>query len=146
MNKTLGLQLVVYSLLLAGLSYLVHHLAPSLARPTLIAGVAGGTFCLVWGLRAVAGNPGKALIILTLIPVNFVLMSQTIIVSVGAREPVPGRWPAVVVIALLFGLSIAMVMRVACAGVVLDGVGGGDRIAPGGKSAGGSNSGKTGRA
>jgi hypothetical protein len=42
MNKTIGLLLVIYSLLLAGLSYLVHHLAAGAARPTLIAGLVGG--------------------------------------------------------------------------------------------------------
>ena len=42
MNKTMGLQLIVYGVLLAGLSYLVHRLAPTMARPTLITGLVGG--------------------------------------------------------------------------------------------------------
>jgi hypothetical protein len=121
MNKTLGLQLVAYSLLLAGLSYLPHHLAPAVARPTLIAGLAGGALCLIWGLRAVAGSSGKALPILTLITVNFVLLSQTVIVWVGGGDAMPGRRTAAAVITLLFVLSIGMLMRIAYAGVVFDG-------------------------
>jgi hypothetical protein len=121
MNKTIGLQLVVYSLLLAGLSYLTHHLAPALARPTLIAGLAGGALCLVWGLRAVAGSRGKALPILSLIPVNFVLLSQTVICWSGGGEGMQGRRTAAAVITLLFALSIGMLMRIAYAGVVFDG-------------------------
>jgi hypothetical protein len=121
MNKTLGLQLVIYSLLLAGLSYLVHHLAPALARPTLIAGLAGGVFCLVWGLRALGGSRGKAWSIVTLIPVSFVLLSQAVIAWAGAGEAVPGRRMAAAVITLLLVASIAMLMRIAYAGVVFDG-------------------------
>jgi len=121
MNKTIGFQLVVYSLLLAGLSYLTHHLAPALARPTLIAGLVGGVLCLVWGLRALAGGRGKALPILTLIPVNYVLLSQTIMTWAGGSQEVPGRQTAAAVITVLFVLSIGMLMRIACAGVVFEG-------------------------
>lgn len=59
MNKTIGLQLAVFSLLLAGLSYVVYHLAPAVTRPTLIAGLVGGALCLVWAAMALAGKRGK---------------------------------------------------------------------------------------
>jgi hypothetical protein len=121
MNKTIGLQLIIYSLLLAGLSYLVHHLAPALARPTLIAGLAGGALCLVWGLRAVAGSRGKALPMLTLIPVSFVMLSQTVLSWGGGTQEVPGRRTAAAVITFLFVLSIGMLMRIAYANVVFEG-------------------------
>jgi hypothetical protein len=120
MNKTIGFQLVVYSLLLAGLSYFVHHLAPALARPTLIAGLAGGALCLVWGLRALAGSRGKALAILTLVPVTFVMLSQTVITWGGGSQEVLGRQTAAMVITLLLVLSIGMLMRIAYAGVLFD--------------------------
>ena len=119
MNKTIGLLLVVYSLLLAGLSYLVHHLAPGVARPTLIAGLAGGALCLVWGVRALAGSGGKALPILTLIPVSFVMLSQTVIGWLAGTEA--GHRSAAAVITALFVLSVGMLMRIAYAGVVFDG-------------------------
>jgi hypothetical protein len=120
MNKTIGLQLVVYSLLLVGLSYLVHHLAPALARPTLIAGLVTGVLCLVWGLRAVAGSRGKALPILTLIPTTFVMLSQTVI-AWGSGQDVPGRKTAATVITVLFVLSIGTLMRIAYAGMSSEG-------------------------
>jgi hypothetical protein len=121
MNKSIGIQLVVYSLLLAGLSYLTHHMAPALARPTLITGLAGGLLCLVWGLCALGGSRGKALPILTLIPVNFVLLSQGVTSWSEGGEAVPGRRSAAAMITLLLVFSIAMLMRIAYAGVVLDG-------------------------
>jgi hypothetical protein len=120
MNKTLGLQLVVYSLLLAGLSFLSHYLAPALAQPTLIAGLAGGALCLIWGLRAVAGSRSKMLPGLTLMPIAFVMLSQTVITWAGGGLEVPGRRLAAVVITILFVLSVAMLMRIAYAGCALD--------------------------
>jgi hypothetical protein len=60
MNKTIGLSLVVYRLLLAGLSHLVYHLAPGAGRPTVIKGWAGGEFCPVWCVAALAENRGNA--------------------------------------------------------------------------------------
>ena len=121
MNKNIGLQLVVYSLLLAGLSYLVHHLAPTIARPTLITGLGGGALCVIWGLRAIAGSRGKALPVLTLIPINYVMLSQTVLTWGGRSQEAPGRGLAAAVITALCVLSIGMLMRVAYAGVVFDG-------------------------
>ena len=121
MNKNIGLQMVVYSLLLAGFSYLTHHLAPALAKPTLIAGLVGGALCLVWGLRAVTGSRGKALPLLTLIPVNFVMVSQTVTSWWGRSEVMAGRQAAAAVITLLCLLSFGMLIRIAYAGEVFDG-------------------------
>lgn len=121
MNKNIGLQLVVYSLLLAGLGYLTHRLAPALGQPTLITGLAGGALCLVWGLRAVAGSRGKALPLLTLIPVSFVLLSQMVTGWLGGGEALSGRRAAASVITIAFVMSMAMLMRIAYAGVVMEG-------------------------
>ena len=117
MNRTIGIQLAVYSLLLAGLSYLVHHLAPTIARPTLITGLAGGALCLAWAVRAVLGKRGKALPILTLIPICYVLLGQAIMVPTGQNLSLPGERTAVAVIGLLFFLSMGIVVRIAWAGV-----------------------------
>lgn len=118
MNKTIGLLLVVYGLLLGGLSYLVHHLAPTIARPTLITGLAGGALCLAWGVRGALGKGGKALSILTLIPICYVLLGQTIMVPTSQELSVPGERAAVGVIALLFFLSLGIVVRIAWSGMV----------------------------
>ncbi len=125
MNKTLGLQLVIYSLLLVGLSYLTQHLAPVLTRPTFITGLIGGALCLVWGVRAMLGRRGKVLPMLTLVPVSFVLLSQTVMSWSGRVEGMPGQRLAAVVVTLLFVISIGMLMRTAYAGVVFDGQPGG---------------------
>jgi hypothetical protein len=117
MNKTIGLLLVVYSLLVGGLSYLVYHLAPGVARPTLITGLVGGGLCLVWGLRALAGSGGKALPLLTLIPVNFALLPQTFMSWSGGLQP--GRTVAAV-ITLLLVVSMGMLVRIAWSGMLFD--------------------------
>ncbi len=121
MNKTIGFQLVAYGLILAGLSYLAHHLAPAWAKPALIAGLAGGALSLIWGARAIAGCRGKALPILTLIPIIFLMVAQTVTAWWGGTEGMEGGRGAAVVITLLSVLSLGMLMRVAYAGEVFDG-------------------------
>ena len=120
MNKTIGLLLVVYSLLLAGLSFLIHHLAPGGTRPTLITGLAGGALCLVWGLRALAGSGGKALPILTLIPVCFALLPQTFTSWSGGVGGLQAGRGVPVMITLLLVLSLGMLLRIAWSGMVFD--------------------------
>ncbi len=117
MNKQIGLLLVVYGLLAAGLSYLVFHLAPGETKPTLIAGLAGGGLCLVWGFRALAGSGGKALPLLTLIPVGFTLLPQAFSSWSGGSQG--GRGVAAIT-TLLLVLSVGMLLRIAWSGVVFD--------------------------
>ena len=119
MNKSIGFQLVGYSLLLAGLSYLTHYLAPTVARPTLVAGLAGSALCLIWGVRVIAGSRRKALPILTLIPICFVMLSQTVMNWGG--QVLPGERSAMPVIAILLAISMGMLLRIAYAGVVFSG-------------------------
>lgn len=120
MNKTIGLLLVVYSLLLAGLSYLVYHLAPGAARPTLITGLAGGALCLVWGVRGLAGSGGKALPLLTLIPVSFALLTQAFPAWSGGSVGLQAGRTVAVVTTLLLVLSLGMLTRIAWSGMVFD--------------------------
>ena len=122
MNKSIGIELIAYGVLLAGLSYLVHHLAPTIARTTLITGLVGGALCLVWGVRAVMGGRGKALPILTLVPISYVLLSQAVMTWGGETREVPGGRMVALVITVLVVFSVGMLMMVAYAGVVFDGV------------------------
>jgi hypothetical protein len=119
-NKTIGLVLVVYSLLLAGCSYLVYHFVPVGTQPTLIAGIVGGALCLVWGARALAGSGGKTLPLLTLIPVSFTLLPQTFMSwSAGSGGVQAGRGVAAL-ITLLLVLSLGMLVRIAWSGMLFD--------------------------
>jgi hypothetical protein len=59
--------------------------------------------------------------VLTLVPVSFVLLSQVVSVWFGGGEAVPGQRAGAAVVAVVFVMSIAMLMRIAYAGVVFDG-------------------------
>jgi len=120
MNKTIGLLLLIYGLLLAGLSCLVHLLAPEAAQPTLITGLVGGVLCLFWGFRALTASLGKALPLLTLIPVSLVLLTQPLALWTGGGEEAQTERLAAVVITLLLALSISMLVRIAWSGVLFD--------------------------
>jgi Ni/Fe-hydrogenase subunit HybB-like protein len=120
MTKIVGLQLLIYSVLLACLAFLAYFLAPSHTSPTLIAGLAGGGLCLLWGVRIFRGNHSKILPLFTLAPVCYVLLTQTVITWVGGKETTFPYYAAATVITVCFLLSFAMLMRIAYAGVVFD--------------------------
>jgi peptidoglycan/LPS O-acetylase OafA/YrhL len=127
MNKSLGSELIVYAVLLAVLGGLVHYLAPEVARPTLVTGLIGGALCLMWGVRVVWRRRGKALVILTLIPVSYVLLSQTILTWSGRSEGGPEGRIVPILIAVMLMISVAMLIMIAYAGVTVDGRPAGDR-------------------
>jgi hypothetical protein len=116
MDGCLGLQLMGYGLLLAGLSISTHRLAPSIARPTLITGLAGGIVCLLLGWRAVSGGRGKALIVMTLLVVNYILLTEAVVCWFETSGAAPGHRAAAAVITAPSVLSVGMLMRVAYAG------------------------------
>lgn len=115
MNPTIGLQLLLFSLLLAGGSYYVYQLAPTASGLTLIAGLAGSGLSVVWGLLAMTGRRGKAFPILTLIGVGFALLSQAVHAWSGL-----GEFAEALATTLLLALTLAMLMRIAYAGVLFD--------------------------
>lgn len=121
MNKRIGIELAIFSLVLVCIGYTAHHFEPTLAKSSLFAGLIGGVLCFIWGLRTIGGSRNKALPILTLIPVAFVLLSQVVAGWLGG-ELVPGRRGAAAVLTVGLVLSVAMLMRVAYAGVVFESV------------------------
>jgi len=121
MNRNLGTELIVYGILLAGLAYLAHHLAPTIARPTLITGLVGGALCLVWGILAVRGNRHKAWAILTLVPISYVLLSQAVLTWGGRIGGVSPNRLAPVLMFVMLVFSVGMLLKIAYAGATFDG-------------------------
>jgi hypothetical protein len=117
MNKRIALELAFFSFLLIGLSVVTYNLAPEHTRPTLIAGVAGGALCLVWSARTFWGSYGKALPILTLIPVCYTLLGQVVMTWPHEGSTVPKQTSVSIAGISMFLLSIAMLTRIAYAGV-----------------------------
>lgn len=117
MTRTVGFQLVLYSFLLAGISYVVKRSAPSLSSPTFETGVAGGAVCLLLGIRALCGHRGKGLAILALIPISFVMLSQSVMTWGSEVEAAAAPRSPALTITFLFVVSMGMLARVAYAGV-----------------------------
>jgi hypothetical protein len=120
MSQKIGFQLALYSLLLAGGSYFVHQLAPAQAQAAFVTGLAGGALCLVWAILALAGSRGKALPILTLAPVCFVLLSQAVMGWSSGNQGAPASTAVAALNTGLLVLSLGMLMRIAYAGAVFD--------------------------
>ena len=121
MNKALGVQLVIYSLLLASLSYVAYRLAPGSAEATLATSLIGGVLCLIWGVWAICGSRRKTWSILTLVPVAFLLLARTVIGWSGGTSTMPGHEGVAAITTVLFLLSLAMLIRIAYAGVLGEG-------------------------
>jgi hypothetical protein len=121
MNKSLGFELLSYSILLTGLSYIVHHTAPAMARPTLIAGMTGGALCLVWSLFAILGRGGKALPVLTLVPVCYVMLWQAVVAWLGRNAGGTENQLVPIPITVALVLTVAMLIKIIHAGVASDG-------------------------
>jgi hypothetical protein len=115
MNKNLGFELIIYGMLLAGLSLVAARLAPTLTHPTLIAGLAGGVLSVVWGIRAVLGNRGKHWPILTLIPTTYVMLSQAIVSWARGSQELPAGRTLPSLITVLAVISFGMLMIIAYA-------------------------------
>lgn len=118
MNRNIGLQLIAYSFVLAGLSGFAYVLHSELGRPTLIAGLLGGALCLVWGFRATKGSTSKAPALLTMVGIGLVVLFHVVngwFPSMG--EGTTGRIPSAAVATVALVLTLLMVMRVAYAGV-----------------------------
>lgn len=113
-SRSVGAALVGYGVGIAGLSWFICQMAPTMARPTLIAGIAGGALSVLWGVRWLTGRGRKVWPILTLLPVSFVMLSQTVAAWMGAGEgsgPANGKLAILMTLALV--ASVAMIMRVA---------------------------------
>ena len=116
MTRTLGIQLIGYALVLGGLSWLAHELAPEVGRTALLTGLVGGAVCAGWGVWALARRGGRAGPILSLIPIGYLLLSQAVMVW-GSLDGSRARLGAALVLTVLFGLSVGMLMWLAYAGL-----------------------------
>jgi hypothetical protein len=70
----------------------------------------------LWGVLAMLGSRRKALALLTLIPISYVLLGHAINRWSDHDANMSGRLIVALVTTLLFVLSIAMLMRIAYAG------------------------------
>lgn len=116
MNFKSSLLVLVYSALVAICGVIAHIAAPETASVSLIAGVVAACVSAVLGTLALAGRRTRALTILTLVPVTFTLLSQTV-QAWGSADPGRGYSPwANLLITVMFLLSVAMLAYLAYTG------------------------------
>ncbi len=110
MSKKMAGILIAYGMLLAGLGFVLHQIAPVFGKITFIAGLAGGGLCLLWGIAALAGLKGRAWAVLTAIAVALVMLSQT--VPAWMSSPVAGSGVFLVrlLVTVMMILTVGMLM------------------------------------
>lgn len=112
MTRSIAFALIVYGVVIAALSVSIRALAPNIAWPILIAGVAGGALCAFWGIFALSKTIGKAKPLLTLMPIAFVFLSQAVTAWLGDEGASKQILPALLLTAGL-GASMGMIMWIA---------------------------------
>lgn len=113
MNRFLALEFLLYGLLLAGVGWVVQRAAPDFGRVTLIAGLAGGAVCALWGGLALAGYRRRWWVVLALAAIGFTLLSQAVMAwmqPLGGEGAPPTRLVAVWITVLLV-ISFGMLMN-----------------------------------
>lgn len=113
MNKSFGPILLAYGLVVAASGLLLTRLFPGGFLTAVVAAVVGGVLCGAWGMLVLAGKRTAALTILTLIPMNFVFLSQTVL-SWWPAEGAPGapRSVSLLITGLLL-VSMGLLMKIA---------------------------------
>ena len=115
MNSNLGLELIVYGVLTAILSVILQSMVSNLAQVILIAGLAGGALCVIWGLRAVTGRRGRVWAILTLAILAFIFLSQSVIAWMGHSEAQSIPLLAKILLTLMLVVSVGLLLIIAYA-------------------------------
>jgi len=102
--------LMAYGLGLVVLGWVVQQIVPGPEQVTLIASLAGGGLCLLWGVAALAGLKGRAWATVSAIATAFVLLSQVIHVWSVAADHAAGSLAVRVLITLMLMLTVGIVM------------------------------------
>jgi len=116
MNVVLSLDLILYGLILAGLSVLAHCLAPDLVHTTLITGVAGGVLTSLWGVLGLRGFRRRVLPTVTLGVLAVVLLAQTVNAWSAMKTGVPAAKPVAVILTVLAVFAIGQLVNLVQAG------------------------------
>jgi hypothetical protein len=100
LSLELALDMVVCGIALAGSCLVARHLEPDLPRLPLLAGVAGGILCILWGVAGRLGYPHRLGAIVTLALAGCVLGYQVVRAWPLASEGnTTGRMAAVLLVA-----------------------------------------------
>lgn len=116
MNFSLSLDLLLYGLMLVGLSLVAHRIAPDFAGTTLTIGVAGGVFTMLWGVLGLRGFRQRAWPIVTLTIVAVLLLVQAVKAWLALRAGGEALKPVAVILSVLVMFAIGQLMNLAQSG------------------------------
>jgi hypothetical protein len=105
MSKKMASILLAYGIALAALSLLIQQIAPAYAKLIGIIGIAGGGLSVLWGIVALTRHKRRAWAVLTMIPLTFLTLSQTIRGWVASIS-LTGQ----LVLTLMFVMTVGMLM------------------------------------
>jgi len=110
MSKKMASAVIVYGVLLATFSFVIHRAAPARAGITLATGVAGGGLSVLWGLVALAGHKRRTWAVLTIVAVIFVILSQVVQAWIPATTMESLSLAVRLLVTLMLLMTVGMLM------------------------------------
>lgn len=111
MKFSLSLDLLVYGVMLLGLSLVGHRLAPEFAGPLLVIGIGGGVLTAGWGVLGLRGICRRVWPIMTLTLIGLLLLVQAVKAWLALKDGAEGLKPVAVIISLLAFLAFGELLN-----------------------------------
>jgi hypothetical protein len=109
MTKRMAVVIAIYGIILAALSLLIQQTAPAFAPVAVVTGLAGGGFCVLWGIIAFAGHKRRAWTVLTMVVVGFIFLSHVVPAWMDGSSASPG---VRLVLTIMLLMTVGMLMYV----------------------------------
>lgn len=113
MQRPLGIELVVYGVVVSVLSYLTRYFAPTMGQSAYLAGFAGGALCVVWGVLALAGFRRAWPALVTLIVTAVVILPPAVRLWMVEDTAGNDRRVAAMLVTVIFVFSVGLIAQIA---------------------------------
>lgn len=106
----MGSIVVGYGILVAVLAFVLQQMAPALSKVTFNAGLLAGGLNVLWGIVGLVGHKCRTWVVLTLIPLIFVLLTQVVHAWSASASETQGKLSGALILTLLLSMTVGMLM------------------------------------
>jgi len=111
MSTSLSVDLLLYGVLLIGLSTFAHRLSPQAAPTTLWVGIAGGLLTALLGVLGLRGYALRRWAIVVVAVLSIVLLAQAVTGWLSVKAGVEAANQAALILTVLWGFAVGQLMN-----------------------------------